>query len=339
MNKIIKAGIIGCGNIATYIDDDIKRPEIWGHTKAYQIHPKTRLISACDNDLEKLSKFCDNTRQSNPIIKYQNYVEMIRKEDLDIVSICTPTDTHESIISDLIDLNIMAIFCEKPFTHSASSAKKITEKCRNKSIVIAVNYMRRWDPVIKKVKDMLNNGEIGKLQTITAHTGTALFMSASHLLDTILFLGGKIKTVYGKLQYDFVRKVNGQQDFGGHAYFEMMNDISGFVKATAISEDHLPFELDLIGTMGRLRIHNYAKEIELSKFSTHQFMSRYKNWHTSSVNYEKNERMLNAIDDIIDCVKLKREPVSSASTATKTNQFIEAIYESDRNNAPVYLTY
>ena len=332
-----KAGIIGCGNIAAYIDDDTARREIWTHAKAYGVHSKTDLVSACDTDIQKLERFCQANHHS--ISKYESYMEMVANENLDIVSVCTPTNTHEKIIKDLADSRVKAIFCEKPLSDSASSSADIAKLCKEKGIVIAVNFMRRWDPVFKKSKQLLKDGEIGTLQTITAHTGTALLMSASHLLDMILFFGGTLKLVYGKLQRDFVRRVHGQDDFGGCAYFEMANGTTGFVKATATCEEHLPFEIDLIGTSGRLRIFNYGTRIELSKFGKHQFASKYKNWHTRAINYKKEERMLNAIDDIDDCVKNSLEPSSSASSAAQTSQFIEGIYESDRNNMPYHIKY
>ena len=328
-----KAGIIGCGNIATQIDNDSLRKEIWTHEKAYLSHPKINLVSASDSDLDKLNSMnsCYNL--------YTDYLTMVTEEQLDIVSVCTPTNTHKEIIKKLCKTKVKGIFCEKPVAELSASGRDIAKICKQNDIVIAVNFMRRWDPVFKKVKTLLDNGEIGKLQTITAHTGTALLMSASHLIDTILFLGGNIKSLYGKLQRDFVRNVHGQDDFGGHAYFETVEGVSGFLKATATSEDHLPFELDLIGSKGRIRIFNYGNEIEMSKFGDHQFMSRYKNWHTVKVNYEKEERMLNAIDDIIKCIKNKEEPASNAHTATYVNDFIEAIYKSDRNNSIVNISY
>ena len=332
-----KAGIIGCGNIATYIDDDCARKEIWTHSKAYSVHFKTLLTSVCDNDPQKLSKF----RGPNEISRYDSYAEMAENENLDIVSICTPTNTHLPIIQDLADCGIKAIFCEKPLSESTENSSKIKEICKTKNIVIGVNFMRRWDPVFKQAKQILESGQVGKIKTITAHTGTALFMSASHLLDMIVFLGGPVKTVYGKLQRDFVRSVHGQDDFGGHAYFELVNGVDGFVKASATSENQLPFEIDVIGTTGRLRIFNYGSTLELSKFEKHQFMSKYQNWRPEIINgkQEKEERMLNAIDDILHCTENGGQPASSADSALQTNQFIDAIYESDRNNAPVSIKY
>ncbi|EEY6133297.1 Gfo/Idh/MocA family oxidoreductase [Escherichia coli] len=92
-------GIIGLGQIAYSIDNDPARKITWSHINAYKKSKDTQVISICDIDetqVKKISQECDIYSG------YTDYREMLKNEDLDIVSICTPINTHVQIIKDCI---------------------------------------------------------------------------------------------------------------------------------------------------------------------------------------------------------------------------------------------
>ena len=90
-------GIIGLGQIAYSIDNDPARKITWYHINAYKKSKDTQVISICDIDeTQVISQECDIYSG------YTDYREMLKNEDLDIVSICTPINTHVQIIKDCI---------------------------------------------------------------------------------------------------------------------------------------------------------------------------------------------------------------------------------------------
>ncbi|KQI93374.1 hypothetical protein AM262_23750 [Escherichia coli] len=92
-------GIIGLGQIVYSIDNDPARKITWSHINAYKKSKDTQVISICDIDetqVKKISQECDIYSG------YTDYREMLKNEDLDIVSICTPINTHVQIIKDCI---------------------------------------------------------------------------------------------------------------------------------------------------------------------------------------------------------------------------------------------
>ena len=92
-------GMIGLGQIAYSIDNDPARKITWSHINAYKKSKDTQVISICDIDetqVKKISQECDIYSG------YTDYREMLKNEDLDIVSICTPINTHVQIIKDCI---------------------------------------------------------------------------------------------------------------------------------------------------------------------------------------------------------------------------------------------
>ena len=80
MDKI-RIGIIGCGKIAHF------------HAKAINNLHNCVLVAACNRTEAKLKNFCDTYN----IKAYLSVEEMITKEHLDAVTICTPHPTHADL--------------------------------------------------------------------------------------------------------------------------------------------------------------------------------------------------------------------------------------------------
>lgn len=91
---------------------------------------------------------------------------MLKNEDLDIVSICTPINTHVQIIKDCIKHNVKAIFCEKTISYSLDDSSEIVELCKKNNVVLAVNHVRRWDDFNQKIKNIITQDNYGDIYTI-----------------------------------------------------------------------------------------------------------------------------------------------------------------------------
>ena len=83
-------GVIGCGRIASLYESDSKAKKYYSYLTyagAYSSHPRTKIVSACDIDPERLREFGEAWHVD---ALYQDYREMLDKEDIHILSICTP---------------------------------------------------------------------------------------------------------------------------------------------------------------------------------------------------------------------------------------------------------
>ena len=106
------AAIIGCGRIGGMMDDDPKRKKIMTHAASYAHCPDVRLAAASDIDRTRLDSFGKRWQVE---YLYTDYTDMLEKEDIDILSICTHSDSHHEIIKKALECNdgIKAVFCEK----------------------------------------------------------------------------------------------------------------------------------------------------------------------------------------------------------------------------------
>jgi predicted dehydrogenase len=323
-----KTSIIGLGNSGWKLGLDKNRADIFDHTTMYNKHPETELISVMDIDADVRNSF----QKGYPSVKvFDNINSLVEKTKPDIISICTPTKTHKQNIERLVESNVKAIFCEKPMALNESDASTIITFCKERNIVLAVNYMRRWDEQYISIKKIIENKKFGELLSIVAYGTTALFTSASHLIDILLFFGGQPIWICGDIQIDYVRKIHGMADPGGIAFIKFENDAYGFLKGTSKTPFHYMFEFDILFSEGRLKISNDGRTFQQWKFDDINTSTGegYKSFIEEPYqNTTGNQRMLNAIDDIIDSIEHKREPASNGNTAKDVVRMINLIKKS-----------
>jgi predicted dehydrogenase len=332
LNRKTRCAIIGLGNIASNIDDDPLRTIIWSHAKAYTIHPRFEIVAVSDTSELRLSEFQAKWGRGS-INTYTDIRKLMTEERVDVVSICTPSNTHFEIIKILSDYKLKAIFCEKPFVENVNEGELAVRLCASSSIALAVNYMRRWDSLYIHAKRLLESNSIGRLDSIVAYAPTALMTSGSHIIDMMCFLAGDPAWVFGELQEDFVREVHGVSDPGGIAFIKFKNGATGFLKSTSATPRHYMFEIDLLGKEGRIRISDDGREIDVWRFcdvptSTGAgFLSLVKDEGSSSK--YKNERMLHALDNILDAIDTGAKLASDGESALLSLRLIDAIKRSN----------
>ena len=329
-----RVGVIGLGQIAYNIDKDPNRKIIWSHIKAYQSIAKCKISAICDINLSTVQVI---QKECNIKNGYIDYNEMLNENKFDIVSICTPIQTHFEIVKKCIETGVKAIFCEKTLSYSLEEAEEMLRLCKENNVIFGVNYILRWDILNKRIKELLKNNIIGKIYTMVGYGATALHTSTSHLIDLIVyFADSEVEWVIGETQKDFIRNVHGVEDFGGIGTIKFKSGIFGFIKGTSTSPFKYMLELDILGENGRIKLYNNGLSYDVYQYS--------KNSNTAGANYEdliliethnknnKNERMIDAILDIINCIGTGSQPLSNIYTALESIKIIEGIKKSDKNN-------
>lgn len=139
----MKIGIIGTGRISNV------------HINSLKNIKEAKIVSVCDI-LEDVAKIRPKEIGCS---YYTNYKEMMEKEDLNCVWICTPADTHTEIVLYCIEKNI-PFFLEKPPALKEEECEKVIEKLNEKDIIHSVGFMLRYDPAGEKLKEILNNEKV-----------------------------------------------------------------------------------------------------------------------------------------------------------------------------------
>jgi len=321
-----RAGIVGCGRIGSEFDDDPKRKVISTHAGAYSAVKEIELVAACDVNKEKLEK-C-GLRWHIPSL-YQDYQEMLAKEKLDILSICTWNSTHLEIVRKAVNNNIKAIFCEKPIADSLKNADEIVRLCRDKGVLLQVNHQRRFDDFHQNVRAFLGGGKLGKIQHVTFYYTSGIANTGSHMFDLLRFLFGDIDWV--RAFYSNNKSPNSiDPNIDGVMMFRSGSLCT--IQACDVSE-FLIFEMDCIGTKGRLNLTHSGFGLEYYEVRESELFSGYKEIFPAVTPIEKDRPrnfMVNAVDHLVGCLKNGTESICSGIDGKAALELICAFLESAR---------
>ncbi len=144
------------------------------------------------------------------ITLYSDHLKMVEEEEPDAVFVNTPIDTHSEIIMEILRVNpSVSIFVEKPLTATGSQAKLVCEAVRGGTSVQMVGFQKRFSPVYKKAKQIIESGQLGDPMFFRASSfssdvlheggtwrfkkgsGGVLLDLAPHLLDLLIWFFGE----------------------------------------------------------------------------------------------------------------------------------------------------
>lgn len=181
-----KTAIVGCGNIAGGYDKDV--PVEWSatHAGAYHLCPDTDLVAVSDINSGSLEGFKKKWGVQKGYLDYQ---EMLKKEKIDILSICAPTPFHYEIFCSAIAQGTKAVYLEKPLSDNLSTAGKMVEA--GSKMIVAVNYFRRWNTTFSDLADKIKANEYGKGIMATVHYNKGIFLNGSHFVDMMCWFWGE----------------------------------------------------------------------------------------------------------------------------------------------------
>jgi len=142
----LKLGVVGAGS--------------WGknHLRVFSELEEVDLVAVCDKD----SLRAKNAAERYKIKPYTSFSELLEKEEVEAVTICTPTTTHYQVALDAIDSG-KHIFVEKPMVSTTEEAKRLLEEAEKKGVHLMVGFIERFNPGVQRVKTILKSGASGEV--------------------------------------------------------------------------------------------------------------------------------------------------------------------------------
>ena len=329
-----RAGIIGCGRIGYEFDKDPKRSYISTHTGAYNYVKDIVLAAVCDIDKKRL-KACVN-RWRIPA-GYGDFKEMLEREDLDILSICTQPSTHYQILKEAVRYPLKAIFCEKPIADNTKNAEKMVRLCKEKLIILQIGHQRRFDPLHINLREFIKSKRIGDVQQVNAYYTAGVNNTGSHMFDLLGFFFGEIDWIEGFFSKNVSRR-KGDPNIDGFMRFK--NGVFSSFQSCDVNE-YTIFELNCFLQKGRLVLKDSGFNVDYYNICESKFYSGYKELykdrHGFKTKYKRNF-MTNAVEHLVRCINNKKESTSSGDDGLKALALIEACIVSARNNGKrIYL--
>ena len=154
---------------------------------------------------ERAATFSKNYR----VPGYASIDEMLQKEKLDAVTICTPASTHFSMASKTLTAGLHT-FVEKPMTTTVKDGEMLIEVAKSANRFLTVGFIERFNPPITALKQMIAEGKLGDPILLEFHrenrrgeniSDVGIVKDASiHDIDTACWLFGEVpKVVYARV--------------------------------------------------------------------------------------------------------------------------------------------
>ncbi|MBI1924136.1 Gfo/Idh/MocA family oxidoreductase [Candidatus Poribacteria bacterium] len=334
-----RVGIIGCGRIASTMEDesDVHPISIAG---AFSTLPNTQIVAACNRGAERLRAF--GVRWGVDA-RYHDYREMLAQEELDIVCVATHPPLHPEMVIAAAQAGAKGIFCEKPMALSLGECDAMLEACDHTGTKLLVNCSRRWSGVYQGVKQLLDEGSLGSLLHVVAHcegckpspewvadTEGPLLHDAVHTFDILRFFAGDVASVLGTARRR--RRHEFRVEDTSYALLQFQSGVDGVVISDELTE-YERWDVELQCEKGIVRL-GFGEGL----------------WQSQPIEFEKGSwwnlapgslpapawtetSTLRAAQDLIDCIESDRQPRCTGSDGRAAIEVIMAVYESERRGS------
>jgi len=133
------------------------------HLLAWQRIPNVQIAALCNRSKEKMLQRAKAFGVAEEAC-FERLEEMLDQADIDIVDIVTGPETHLEFVQKAAAAG-KHMMCQKPFARSMAEAKQMVEFARKAGVRLMVTENWRWLEPFQMIKQVLNSGELGKLQT------------------------------------------------------------------------------------------------------------------------------------------------------------------------------
>ena len=139
---------------------------------------------------------------------YNSYHEMMETEKPDIVVLCSrlPFEHYEQIKYALEHKT--HVLCEKPLAENLQQADELIRLSRQSKCLVQIAHPARFAPTFRKMKDMIQSGEIGRVLTCYMRGkedyrggGEDMLVLGTHILDISCWLFGRPLEVFSDIRY------------------------------------------------------------------------------------------------------------------------------------------
>jgi len=312
-----RVGMIGTGRIAqTYLSN-------WGKVEGAE------LAAVCDVD----AGLVQSATEAYGCTGYSNYKEMIAREKLDGVVVCTPPVTHREFVTDSLESGLH-VLCEKPIAISSQDLSEMykTAGTQNRRLMMASKF--RYVEDVAAARSLIKSGVLGKpvlLNNTFANWldvrerwnskreiggGGVLIDNGTHSVDITRFLLGSITEVHA---YEGPRVQPIEVEDTCHVSFRTESDAIGTIDLSWSIHKELDSYVDIFGTEGML---------SLGWRGARYRQNHSKSWVEFGSGYDKNLAFQSQLTNFVGFCRGTEDPRITEVDAKASVYAIEAAYQS-----------
>jgi predicted dehydrogenase len=295
--------------------------------------PDSQLFAACRRDAQKLRAFAAEYGIERT---YTSGDDLLRDPEIDAVYIATPPRYHlpQTLAAAAAGKHVLV---EKPMALSTAECRQMVDACRAANVRLGVAYYRRFYPIVRRMKEILTSGEIGRPMFIAAATSTSmqpdeegawrlvpaesgggsLMDIGSHRLNLFLDLFGPVAdvaaacdTLAGSYAAEDCATLLLRFESGAHGSLHCLFNTSADLD-----------DFCIVGTKGRMQANPLnGGELVIDQGNTERVEDRPPpaNLHSPLV------------VDFVQAIRERRDPVVTGEEGLRVNQVMERAYAATR---------
>lgn len=241
----MRIGIVGCGSIAAT------------HAMCISKLQEQELVAYADSKADRAENFAGKYGGR----AYSSMEEMLEKESLDVIHICTPHYLHASMAIYGLSHGVH-VFLEKPPVITREQLAQLKEAVRNAKKQLGLCFQNRYNPSVVKAKELIASGQAGKVLggrgfvtwnrngeyytqsdwrgRLELEGGGALINQSVHTLDLLHYLVGEpVQSIDAVIANHHLKGVIEVEDMMS-AYIRYPEAVVCFYATTAYNADPAP---------------------------------------------------------------------------------------------------
>lgn len=162
---VIRLGFIGLGQQSMYL------------LNGYLGFPDVQIVAGSDvygikreRFLKRVNDHYAQGEQQVEVKTYENYKDLLAREDIDAVVIASPDHWHAFMAIDACKAK-KNIYLEKPLTFTIKEGQLLSKAVRDNGVILAVGSQQRSDVNFQHAVKMVQEGKIGKIERVNAYVG------------------------------------------------------------------------------------------------------------------------------------------------------------------------
>ena len=343
----LKVGIIGAGGIAR-----------GRHLPCFQRNKKVTLAAIADVVPDLVEQAAQQF--SIPAV-YGDYQEMIEKEHLDAVVICTPNKFHAPMTIDALRGGVH-VLCEKPMALNAEEGRAMLAAAHESGKILSIAYHYRHKAAARAAKRIVESGELGDIYMVRVTAlrrrgipswgtftnkaiqgGGALVDFGVHLLDLALWLVGhpQVQEVTGVTSQRLGTRPNvnpwGQWNYED---FQVEDHAAAFLRLAGGKAIQLEvsWALNIAESAENVSLSGVEAGLDVFPLRVNKpAHGMLVNWAPTWMPGEQENEGDVQTADFVDSVLEGRRPVVTAAQALEVSEIVDAIYRSSVTGAAVRL--
>ena len=331
-------GVAGMGLLGTH-EGVGERKARASHAGGYAAADGIELVAAADLDEEQLDRFGD-TWEVPPDRRYTSHEEMLAAEDLDVVSVATPTYLHHDHVIDAVRSAAApdVVWCEKPIASSVADANAMVDACDEAGAELVINHTFRFTEKIDRLRTLLREDDlVGDVRAAHAQFRMELMRNSTHLIDTLVYLldlAPRRVTGYITGENEAMEALDAEasgevDDAGGGG--TVITDDGAFVTIDCtVPRDISSMSYQLVGTDGKLYLNNDDGEWRYWRLEDDEHVEEPLPGIEGAWTWEDDYRrgFANAADHLVDLLDGDAENRSPGAEAIRSLEVIVGFYVS-----------